>query len=111
MVILDGIRYGDGNLTINEKWTFIPTAGSIKWEIERSCSRPLLADGAESPVFNFDDMDVWEGAYQGYGGLAWFYLFNEKLNTYGVHTHSSSFWNSKNGNGLNVSVEAPGKAV
>jgi hypothetical protein len=110
-VILDGIRYGDENLTINEKWTFIPTAGSIKWNIERSCSRLLLADGLESPVFNFDDMNVWEGAYQGYGGLAWFYLFNEKLNTYGVHTHSSSFWNSKNGNGLNISVEAPGKAV
>ena len=45
-VILDGIRYGDGDLTINEKWTFIPTAGSIKWDIERSCSRPLVADGA-----------------------------------------------------------------
>jgi len=27
------------------------------------------------------------------------------------HTRSSSFWNSKTGNGLNISVTAPGKQV
>lgn len=110
-IVIDKITYGDDNLTILEKWTFTPTAESITWDIERSYSRSLLAEEAESPVFNFDNMDIWEGAYQGYGGLAWFYLFNEKLSTYGVHTRSSSFWNSRNGNGLNISVDAPGKEV
>ena len=56
-------------------------------------------------------MDTWEGAYQDYGGLAWFYLFNKKLDTYGVHSSSSEFWNSKTGNGLIVSVDAPGRQV
>ena len=71
----------------------------------------MQVDEAAVPVFNFDSINTWEGAYQGYGGLAWFYLFNEKLNTYGVHTRSSDFWNSKTNNGLNIRVNAPGKQV
>ncbi len=110
-VILDGIRYGDDKVTISEKWTFTRTIQTIKWDIERSVSGPLQVEASAAPVFNFYDMDTWEGAYQGYGGLAWFYLFNEKLCTYGVHTRSSRFWNSKTGNGLAVTVDAPGKKV
>ena len=110
-ITISGINYGDDNLTIREEWTFTPTDQSIKWDITRSFSRSVQVEGAATPVFNFDDMNVWEGAYQGYGGLAWFYLFNEKLCTYGVHTRSSSFWNSKTGNGLNIAVDAPGKKV
>ena len=108
---LSGIRYGDARLTISETWTFITTHQSIQWTIRRSTSRLLKVEASESPVFQFDDINTWEGAYQGYGGLAWFYLFNEKLCTYGVHTQASSFWNSKTGNGLSVSVSAPGKQV
>ena len=68
-------------------------------------------DESALPVFNFKHIDTWEGAFQGYGGLAWFYLFNEKLNTYGTHTSSSNFWNSKNDLGLAITVTAPGKNV
>ena len=56
-------------------------------------------------------MDTWEGAYQDYGGLAWFYLFNKKLDTYGVHSSSSRFFNNKTGNGLTIDVDAPGKQI
>jgi len=49
-------------------------------------SKPVKVEEAAFPVFNFDSIDTWEGAYQGYGGLPGFYLFNEKLCTYGVHT-------------------------
>jgi hypothetical protein len=111
IIKLTGIRYGDKNLTIEENWIFIITGKSIKWTLERSCSKPVNVEEAALPVFNFDSINIWEGAYQGYGGLAWFYLFNEKLCTYGVHTTSSDFWNSKNGNGLNITVSAPGKNV
>src|SRR4029078_4062515 len=41
----------------------------------------------------------------------WFYLFNKRLDTYGVHSNSSRFWNSKTGNGLIISVDAPGNQV
>ena len=104
---LSGIRYG----IIEENWIFTTTAQSIKWTIERSSAKPVKIEEAALPVFNFDSINTWEGAYQGYGGLAWFYLFNEKLCTYGVHTRSSDFWNSKNGNGLSVTVDAPGKNI
>jgi len=108
---IDGISYGNKDFTIRENWIFTVTNQSIKWNIERSISKPLQIEEEAIPVFNFDNIHTWEGAYQGYGGLAWFYLFNEKLCTYGVHTTSSSFWNSKTGNGLNISVNAPGAKV
>jgi len=111
IIKLMGISYGDNNLTIKENWIFTITSKSIKWTLERSCSKPINIEESSLPVFNFDSINTWEGAYQGYGGLAWFYLFNEKLCTYGVHTRSSDFWNSKNSSGLNVTVNAPGKNV
>jgi hypothetical protein len=108
---ISNIRYGDKQLIIVETWTFIKTSGSIKWKIDRTFSKAVTVDEAATPVINFDSINTWEGAYQGYGGVAWFYLFNEKLCTYGVHTRSSSFWNSKTNNGLNITVDAPGKQV
>ncbi len=111
LIKLTGIVYGDDHQMIKENWIFNTTAKAIKWTIERSFSKAVQVDESALPVFNFKDMNTWEGAFQGYGGLAWFYLFNEKLSTYGVHTSSSSFWNSKNGIGLDISVSAPGKNV
>ncbi len=108
---ISGISYGDKELTINENWIFLKQKEEIKWRIERSFSKAVKVEEAAMPVINFDHINTWEGAYQGYGGIAWFYLFNEKLCTYGVHTRSSSFWNSKTGNGLNITVDAPGKEV
>jgi hypothetical protein len=109
--MLNGIAYGNKDFTIHENWKFTVTNQAIKWNIERSVSKSLQIEEEAVPVFNFDNIHTWEGAYQGYGGLAWFYLFNEKLCTYGVHTTSSSFWNSKTGNGLNIAVDAPGNKV
>ncbi|HEY4336145.1 MAG TPA: trehalase family glycosidase, partial [Puia sp.] len=110
-VIVDGIRYGDEKSPIRERWMFVSSGTAIRWTIERNLPAAARVEASATPVFQFDGVDVWNGAYQGYGGLAWFYLFNEKLCTYGVHTRLSSFWNSKTGNGLDVSVEAPGKQV
>ena len=108
---INGIDYGKDGLDIKENWLFTISDKSIKWTIERSLNKPVKAEESATPVFNFDNINTWEGAYQGYGGLAWFYLFNEKLCTYGVHTRSSDFWNSKTGNGLNITVDAPGQNV
>jgi hypothetical protein len=99
------ISYGDKNIVINETWKFIILANDIKFDINRNVSKPFMVEEASLPTFIFNNINTWEGAYQGYGGLAWFYLFNEKLATYGVHTNSSRFWNSKTGNGLKVSVD------
>jgi hypothetical protein len=107
IIKISNINYG----VINENWVFTISDKAIKWTIERSSTKPIRVNESALPVFNFDSINTWEGAYQGYGGLAWFYLFNGKLCTYGVHTRSSNFWNSKTGNGLNITVNSPGKNV
>jgi len=110
-ITLTGITYGDSDLTIKETWRFTVTTDKIRLDVDRSLSSSIQIEQASLPVFMFKNIDTWEGAYQGYGGLAWFYLFNKKLDTYGVHSRSSAFWNSKTGNGLSVVVDAPGREV
>jgi hypothetical protein len=110
-VKLSGISYGEDKVPVNEVWNFIITETDIKFDIERTISEPFVAEEVSFPKVNFKSIRTWDGAFLGYGGLAWFYLFNEKLCTYGVHTGSSVFWNSTTGNGLKVSASAPGKEV
>jgi len=110
-VIITGILYGDEGLTIKENWRFSLTDSNIIFDMDRDFSKSVLAEKAAFPVFVFHDTTTWDGAYQDYGGLAWFYLFNKRLDTYGVHSSSSRFWNSKTDNGLMLSVAAPGNRV
>ncbi len=106
-ITVDGIAYGDSNLSIMETWTFNITNTEIRFDIARKTSKDIVAEEISSPVFIFDSINTWEGAYQDYGGLAWFYLFNKQRDTYGVYSKTSEFWNSKTGNGLTISVTAP----
>ncbi len=110
-ITVSAIKYGDKNLMVNETWTFIINGSNIKFNIERTMSKAIMAEQAGLPVVMFKDMEIWEGAYQDYGGLAWFYLFNKKLDTYGVHSNSSQFWNSKTGNCLTIDVRVPGNQI
>lgn len=110
-VTISGINYGESQALITEIWTFIISETDIKFDIERTVLNPFAAEEVSFPKVNFNSIRTWDGAFLGYGGLAWFYLFNEKLCTYGVHTGSSVFWNSTTGNGLKVSASVPGKQV
>ena len=110
-ITISGINYGDQSVAISETWTFAINANNIQFDISRKISNPIIAEKICLPVFMFNSIDTWEGAYQDYGGLAWFYLFNKKLDTYGVHSSSSRFFNSNTGNGLAIAVNAPGKEV
>ena len=107
-VTLSGIRYGEDNAPINEVWTFIITETDIRFDIERTVSKPIVAEEVSFPAFNFNDINTWNAAFLGNGGVAWFYLFNEKLCTYGVHTDYSAFWNSKKNIGLKINSSANG---
>ena len=51
-----------------------------------------------------------EGAYQDYGGLAWFYLLIKTGYLWSAQQYLQ-FWNSKTNNGLTISVDAAGKKV
>jgi hypothetical protein len=108
VIRVSGITYGDQRLKIDEAWTFTITKDTVRFDIDRTLSKTVTVEKAAFPVFMFDNIGTWEGAYQDYGGLAWFYLFNKKRDTYGVHSSASRFWNSKTGNGLTIAVEAPG---
>ena len=110
-VTIGNIKYGDREMAATEKWNFSITAGDIRFETERIFPKPLLVKELAFPSFNFNNINTWNGAFLGYGGLAWFYLFNEKLYTYGVHSASSIFWNSTTGDALKVAVSASGKKV
>jgi len=110
-VTLSGIRYGEDKAPINEVWTFLITENDIRLDIERSVAKSLVAEEVSFPMINFKSIHTWDGSFLGYGGLAWFYLFNEKLCTYGVHTGSSVFWNNTTGNGLKVAASASGKQI
>ncbi len=96
---------------VTENWKFLITESDIKFDIERNFPKSINIEEAAFPSFNFNNINTWNGAFLGYGGLAWFYLFNQKLCTYGVHSNSSIFWNSETGNGLKVAVKAQGKQV
>ncbi len=110
-VDISNIKYGNDETTIIENWKFVITKSDIKFNIERNILQPLIIEDAGFPSFNFNTINTWNGAFLGYGGLAWFYLFNQKLCTYGVHSDCSTFWNSETGNALKVSVSVPGKQV
>lgn len=104
------IVYGSKKNKAEEKWLFTVLEDDIKFQIKRKLSKGMILQKASFPVFNFN-LDSWEGAYQDYGGLAWFYLFNKRLDAYGVHSKSSRFWNSITGNGLTLSIDADDSAV
>jgi hypothetical protein len=110
-VTVSNIKYGDNEDVIIEKWNFLISESDIRFDIERDFPKPLHIEEAAFPSFNFNSINTWNGAFLGYGGLAWFYLFNEKLCTYGVHSDCSVFWNSSSGNALKVAVSVPGKQV
>lgn len=110
-VTLSGIRYGGDNSPVNEVWTFLITETDIRFDIERTVSKPLVAEEVSFPVFNFNSINTWNAAFLGNGGVAWFYLFNEKLCTYGVHTDYSAFWNNKKNVGLKINSSANGKQI
>lgn len=110
-VVLSQIIYGPGQTPLQEIWKFLITDSDIKLNIERTIRTSFVAEEVSFPKLRFNSINTWTGAFLDYGGLAWFYLFNEKLCTYGVHSAYSSFWNHKTGNGLTISGSSPGKKL
>lgn len=91
-VEINGIQYGDDNIKILENWQILLRENDIEFTIERNVPIALTVEDAGFPSFQFKNINIWDGAFLGYGGIAWFYLFNQKLCTYGVHSNISVFW-------------------
>jgi len=71
-VEIKNIKYGEGEEITIENWNFIITETDIKFEIERNLQKDIAVEEAAFPSFNFDNINTWNGAFLGYGGLAWF---------------------------------------
>jgi hypothetical protein len=110
-VLVSDIAYGDDAIAIHETWKFIVRDTGVVFNITRNCPKAFEATSVSFPAIEFNSVNTWEAAFQGFGGIAWFYLFNEKLCTYGVHTNEAAFWNSKTNNGLSILLDAPGRQV
>ncbi|MDB5110610.1 MAG: hypothetical protein JWR67_1724 [Mucilaginibacter sp.] len=110
-IVIKNITYGDGKLSVMETWTFLKKGNHLVWQIAREFSKKVPLTASSTPVINFKSIKTWDGAFQGYGGLAWFYLFTEKPSSYGVHSQTSRFWNSGNADGLDVYISSPGNQV
>lgn len=110
-VLVTGIIYGDSEFHIAENWNFTINENDIVMKIEREINKDLLVEEVSFPSFSFNDIDTWNAALLGNGGVAWFYLFNEKLCTYGVHSDHSAFWNAKSNTGLKISTSVIGKQI
>jgi hypothetical protein len=110
-VLVSGITFGDTENPITENWKFTINEQNIVLDIERELKKDLNVEEVSFPAFNFNTIDTWNAALLGNGGVAWFYLFNEKLCTYGVHTDYSAFWNNKNNTGLKIKSSANGKQI
>ncbi len=110
-ITIKKIIYGDKENGIEESWMIILTKDSMRLTINRIFKNNMLIEKAGLPVFTFNSIHTWEGAYQDYGGIAWFYLFNKKLETYGVHSKSSAFWNAATNNGMMINADATGNQI
>jgi hypothetical protein len=108
---INGIKYGERQLIVEETWSFMIDENDVEFVIERKIPKQITAEEVSFPSFHFDNIKTWEGSFLGNGGVAWFYLFNEKLCTYGVHTNCSSFWNSKTDNGLKIVATSHEKKI
>ena len=71
-VMVTGISYGEDKALINEAWTFFITETDIRLSIERTVSKPFVAEEVSFPSVNFNSIHTWDGAFLGHGGLAWF---------------------------------------
>ena len=69
-VTLSGIRYGEHNAPINEVWTFLITETDIRFDIERTVSKSLVAEEVSFPAFYFNSINTWNAAFLGNGGVA-----------------------------------------
>ena len=81
VINIGDIKYGDDNKMINESWKFVINEPDIKFTLSRNISKAFEVESVSFPAIEFNNVHTWEGAFQGFGGIAWFYLFKEKLCT------------------------------
>jgi hypothetical protein len=91
---IKGVTYGPSGHEIQEEWTFSCDTTDIVWRIDRLLPTSMIVSDDACPSVNLMNIRRFDGALLGDGGVAWFRLFNDSLDAYGVHTDEATFWNS-----------------
>ena len=105
IVTLSGIKYGDGDITVSETWTFKINGDKIHWSITRMYNNNAEVESTAFPQYNFADLNVWKGGILDNGGMVWCKYLKQVNDTYGVHTGGVTFWNAESGDGLRISTK------
>jgi hypothetical protein len=92
-VTVKNIEFGNGTDRISENWIFRPDSDFVDWTIEREYPGSMTLEDTGFPEWAFNNMETWDGALLGTGGVAWCRFFDHVDASLGSHTGKVTFWN------------------
>jgi len=92
-VTLKDIVFGNGPDKISETWIFRSDSDFVDWTIEREYPVNMTLEDTGFPGWGFGNMETWDGALLGTGGVAWCRFFDHVDASLGSHTGKVTFWN------------------
>jgi hypothetical protein len=92
-VYIDSIKFGTAGFFIKEQWIFKTEGSDISWQINRQYLNDGIINENYFPCWQFNSMQIWDGALLDNGGVAWNRFLNEPGDTYGVNASAVTFWN------------------
>jgi tetratricopeptide (TPR) repeat protein len=104
-IILSGIHYGDGHVTVDETWNFKLNGDKVAWTISRDYNNTTELEDSAFPKWSFSDLNTWKGGILDNGGMVWCKYLKNVNDTYGVHTGGVTFWNANTGDGLKITAK------
>ncbi|MEH6306328.1 hypothetical protein RYH73_11780 [Olivibacter sp. CPCC 100613] len=105
-ITLEGIRFGNQDLTVNENWSFRLQNNRILWEITRTYNKDALVEELALPKWSFSDLSTWKGGIFDNGGMVWCKYLQRENDTYGVHTAGVTLWNEHLPDALRIKASA-----
>jgi len=95
-------KEGGTAVATTEDWTFTAGLHKIRWKIDRRYGKSLAIEDMSYPKWVFKDLSLWEGGIISNGGIVWCKYLKNSMDTYGVHTGGTTFWNKQSGIGLSI---------
>ena len=102
VVKVSDIKFGNAAFSITEEWIFKVNKNDIEWQINRDYLNNGIIDENNFPCWQFDSMQIWDGAMLDNGGVAWNRFLSEPGETYGTHAATLTFWNRVNNSCLRI---------
>jgi hypothetical protein len=103
---VSNIVFGNGEMSVSERWTFTVNDNNIAWEIRRQYNTSGSLEDMAMPVWHFENLATWKGGILNTGGVVWCKYFENLNDTYGVHTNGVTFWEPVSGNGLRIVADS-----